>query len=75
MKVGRRWRGARVREVTDAAEREKPESYTSRPWSPYDYFDVPLVEWTVPTPGKIVHKHEKWFDGGVPVAIELAPQA
>ena len=75
VRVGRKSHSARVREVTDPAERDKARKLYVAKVVPYDYFDVPLVEWTVPTPGKIVHKHEKWFDGGVPVAIELAPQA
>jgi len=75
VKVGRRWHSARVREVTDAAEREKAKELYVETVVAYDYFDVPLVEWTFPTHGKIVQKHEKWLGGGVLVAIELAPQA
>jgi deazaflavin-dependent oxidoreductase (nitroreductase family) len=75
VKVGRRWHSARVREVTDQAERDKARTLYVAKVVAYDYFDVPLVEWTIPTNGTIVHKHENWFDGGVPVAIELEPKA
>jgi deazaflavin-dependent oxidoreductase (nitroreductase family) len=75
VRVGRRWHGARVREVTDPAEREKAKQLYVETMVPYDYFDVPLVEWTLPTPGKIVEKHESWLAGGVLVAIELGARA
>lgn len=73
-KVGRRWRDARVREVTDGAERQNAKQLYVDAVVPYDYFDVPLVEWTFPAHGKIVQSHEKWLSGGVLVAIELEPQ-
>ena len=75
VRVGQRWYSARVREVTDAAEREKAKQLYVETVVPYDYFDVPLVEWTFPTPGKIVQKHDNWLAGGVLVAIELGPKA
>jgi deazaflavin-dependent oxidoreductase (nitroreductase family) len=75
VRVGRRWHSARVHEVTDTAEREKAKQLYVETVAPYDYFDVPLVEWTFPTHGKIVQKHQKWLAGGVLVAIELEPQA
>jgi deazaflavin-dependent oxidoreductase (nitroreductase family) len=75
VRVGAKWHSAHVRDIADSQERDKARKLYVETVVPYDYFDVPLVEWTVPTPGKIVHKHEKWFDGGVPVAIELESKA
>jgi len=71
VRVGWRWRDATVREVTDAAELEKAKQLYVETVVLYDYFDVPIVEWTFPTSGKIVRSHEKWQTGGVLVAIEL----
>ncbi len=70
VKMGRRWRAAQVRELSDTAERDKAQQAYSTV-VPYDYFDVLMVEWTFPTRGKIVQSHEKWLKGGVMVAIEL----
>jgi deazaflavin-dependent oxidoreductase (nitroreductase family) len=75
VRVGQSWYSARVREVTDAAEREKAKQLYVETVVAYDYFDVPLVEWTFPTPNKIVEKHGSWLAGGVLVAIELGPSA
>ena len=71
VRVGRRWRDARVREVTDAAELDKAKQLYVETVVPYDYFDVFIVEWTFPTHGKIAGSHERWLAGGVLVAIEL----
>jgi len=71
VKLGARTRDAAVREIADPAERDKATELYVRTVLPYDYFDVPLVEWTFPTRRKIVQSHEKWLVGGVMVAIEL----
>ncbi len=71
VKVGRRWRDAHVREVTDEVEREKAKQLYVETVVPYDYFDVPIVEWAFPTHRKIVESHAKWLAGGALVAIDL----
>ena len=71
VKVGRRWRDAHVREVTDEVEREKAKQLYVETVVPYDYFDVPIVEWAFPTHRKIVESHANWLAGGALVAIDL----
>ena len=70
VKVGGRWHRATIRELSDAAEVERArQAYGAV--VPYDYFDVPMVEWTMPTRRRIIDSHEKWWQAGVPVAIDL----
>jgi deazaflavin-dependent oxidoreductase (nitroreductase family) len=60
-----------LREITDPAEREKAEQLYIDTVVPYDYFDVPLVEWAWPSPDYIRKSHRRWLKGGTLVAFEL----
>jgi len=70
-RVGMRTREATLREITDAAEREKAERLYVETVVPYDYFDVPLVDWTWPSPARIRRSHRDWLQRGTLVAFEL----
>jgi deazaflavin-dependent oxidoreductase (nitroreductase family) len=70
-RVGVRTLGIALREITDAGEREKAEELYIDTVVPYDYFDVPIVDWTVPTPSRIRKSHRAWVEGGILVALEL----
>lgn len=74
VRLGVRWREASVREMNDSGEREKVRRLYVDTVVPYDYVDVPVVEWTFPTKGKIVRSHDRWLAGGVLVAIDLEPR-
>jgi deazaflavin-dependent oxidoreductase (nitroreductase family) len=70
-RVGMRTRGVSLRELTDPAERQKAEQLYIETVVPYDYFDVPIVDWTVPTPSRIRESHRIWVKAGILVALEL----
>jgi deazaflavin-dependent oxidoreductase (nitroreductase family) len=70
-RVGTRTRDITMREVTDPAERAKAEQMYVDPVVPYDYFDVPIVDWTFPSPARIRKSHRDWLERGILVALEL----
>lgn len=71
VRLGLRTRDAVLREITDSGEREKATELYESIVVPYDYFDVPVVEWTVPTPSRIRRSHRNWLQHGTLVAIDL----
>ena len=70
-RLGIRTRGIRLREITDSAEREGAEQLYVETIVPYDYFDVPVVDWTLPSPSRIRKSHGDWLRRGTLVALEL----
>jgi deazaflavin-dependent oxidoreductase (nitroreductase family) len=70
-RVGVRTRSITLREVTDEGEREKAEQLYIQTVVPYDYFDVPIVDWTFPSPARIRKSHRDWLQRGTLVALEL----
>jgi deazaflavin-dependent oxidoreductase (nitroreductase family) len=70
-RLGMRTREVTLREVTDPAEREKAEQMYIETVVPYDYFDVPIVDWTFPSPARIRTSHRVWLEVGTLVALEL----
>lgn len=70
-RVGMRTRGVTLREFADPAQREEAEQLYVETVFPYDYFDVPIVDWTVPTPSRIRESHHEWLKRGTLVALEL----
>jgi deazaflavin-dependent oxidoreductase (nitroreductase family) len=70
-RVGTKTRGVTMREVTDPAERAKAEEMYVDTVVPYDYFDVPIVDWTFPSPARIRKSHRDWLERGILVALEL----
>jgi deazaflavin-dependent oxidoreductase (nitroreductase family) len=70
-RVGIKTRRIRLREITDAGEREKIERLYIDTVVPYDYFDVPIVDWTFPSPARIRKSHRDWIKVGTLVALEL----
>jgi deazaflavin-dependent oxidoreductase (nitroreductase family) len=70
-RLGMRTRAITLREVTDPVEREKAEQLYIQTVVPYDYFDVPIVDWTVPTPARIRKSHQDWLGRGILVALTL----
>jgi deazaflavin-dependent oxidoreductase (nitroreductase family) len=69
-RVGSKTRGMTMREIGDAAERQKAEEMYIETVVPYDYFDVALVDWTWPSPARIRKSHREWLQHGTLVAIE-----
>src|SRR5439155_1539909 len=69
--LGIRTRGITLREITDEAEREEAEQLYVETIVPYDYFDVPVVDWTWPSPSRIRKSHREWLERGTLVALEL----
>jgi deazaflavin-dependent oxidoreductase (nitroreductase family) len=70
-RLGVRTRSITLREVTDPVEREKAERLYIETAVPYDYFDVPIVDWTFPSPARIHKSHRDWLGRGTLVALEL----
>jgi len=70
-RLGIRTRGVTLREITDPAEREEAEQLYIETVVPYDYFDVPIVDWAVPSPPRIRKSHREWLERGTLVALEL----
>ena len=70
-RAGTRTREVTLREITDPAEREKAEQLYVETVVPYDYFDVPIVEWAWPSPSRIRRSHREWLERGTLVALEL----
>jgi deazaflavin-dependent oxidoreductase (nitroreductase family) len=70
-RVGTRTRDITMREITDPAEREKAEQIYVETVVPYDYVDVPIVEWTWPSPSRIRKSHKDWLARGTLVALDL----
>ena len=70
-RVGTLTRDITMREITDPAEREMAEQLYIETVVPYDYFDVPIVDWTFPTPARIRKSHLDWLGRGILVALRL----
>ena len=70
-RLGIRTRGVMLREITDEAERRDAEQLYIETVVPYDYFDVPIVDWTIPSPSRIRQSHRDWLQRGTLVALEL----
>lgn len=70
-RIGFRTRNVTLREITEPLEREKAEQLYVETMVPYDCFDVPIVDWTLPSPGRIRKSHRDWLERGVLVALEL----
>jgi len=69
-RVGVRTREITMREIMDPVEREKAQQLYIETVVPYDYFDVPIVDWTFPTPARIRKSHRDWLQRGILVALE-----
>ena len=69
-RVGTRTRDITMREITDPAEREKAEQLYVETVVPYDYVDVPIVDWTWPSPSRVRKSHKDWLERGTLVALE-----
>ena len=70
-RLGIRTRGIKLREITDEAERAEAEQLYVETVVLYDYFDVPVVDWTFPTASRIKQSHHDWLKRGTLVALEL----
>jgi len=70
-RVGVRTRQITMREITDPSEHEKATQLYVETVVPYDYFDVPIVDWTFPSPSRIRKSHRDWLGRGILVALEL----
>lgn len=70
-RLGIRTRGVTLREITDEAERKEAEQLYIETIVPYDYFDVPVVDWTWPSLSHIRKSHRDWLERGTLVALEL----
>jgi deazaflavin-dependent oxidoreductase (nitroreductase family) len=70
-RLGVRTRGITLRGITDAKEREEAAQLYIETVVPYDYFDVPIVDWTIPSASRIKKSHRDWLNRGTLVALEL----
>ena len=70
-RLAARTRGVTMREITDSSEHEKAQRLYVETVIPYDYFDVPLVDWTWPSAFRIRRSHQEWLERGTLVALEL----
>jgi len=70
-RLGTRTRKISLREITASAERDQAEQLYVETVVPYDYFDVPLVDWTWPSASRIRKSHRDWLERGTLVALEL----
>jgi deazaflavin-dependent oxidoreductase (nitroreductase family) len=70
-RIGTRTRAITMREINDPSERANAERLYVESVLPYDFFDVPMVEWTWPSPGRIRKAHRDWFQHGTLVALEV----
>jgi deazaflavin-dependent oxidoreductase (nitroreductase family) len=70
-RLGVRTRGITLRGITDAKEREEAAQLYIETVVPYDYFDVPIVDWTIPSASRIKQSHRDWLNRGTLVALEL----
>ena len=60
-----------ARELIDADERAEAMAAYCGDVNPFDYFENRAHRKGRPTRSKIVELHRTWFDGGVPLVIEL----
>jgi deazaflavin-dependent oxidoreductase (nitroreductase family) len=70
-RLGIRTREMTLRGITDPVEHERAEQLYVETVVPYDYFDVPIVDWTFPLPARIRKSHRDWLRVGTLVALEL----
>ena len=74
--VGLRLRGGRfsgvAREPRDPAERERARAAYCGTVNRFDYAECRLHRRGLPTRAKIEELHRAWFEGGVPIVVELA---
>jgi len=64
-----------ARELRDPAERAEAEAAYCDDVNPFDFFENTAHRRGRPTRAKIVELHRAWFNGGVPLVIELREQA
>ena len=60
-----------AREARDEGERQWAADVYIGTTVPNDYVDYAAYHWGFPTRSKIEQAHKKWFEEGVPVAIEI----
>jgi deazaflavin-dependent oxidoreductase (nitroreductase family) len=74
LRLGREDLHGTARETRDAADRARAKSAYVGTVNRADYIEC-LLHWRgVPSRSKIQRLHETWFDGGVPLVIELQQQ-
>ena len=60
-----------ARELRDAAERQEATAAYCETVNPFDYLECRAHRKGRPTHSKIVELHRTWFEGGIPLVIEL----
>jgi deazaflavin-dependent oxidoreductase (nitroreductase family) len=60
-----------AREVRDRAEREEAMAAFCETVNPFDYLECRAHRLGRPTAAKIKELHRTWFEGGVPLVVEL----
>ena len=70
-RLSTRTRPVTVREITEPSERQNAAEQYVETVVPYDYFDVPIVDWTWPSASSIRRSHREWLERGTLVALEL----
>lgn len=62
-------------EVSESTEREWAERLYVQTIVRNDYFDYATYEWSLPLRARIKKAHQRWFDEGIPVIIDIESQA
>jgi deazaflavin-dependent oxidoreductase (nitroreductase family) len=60
-----------ARELRDAAEKEEAMSAYCETVIPFDYAECRVHRKGRPTRSKVVELHRTWFEGGIPLVVEL----
>jgi deazaflavin-dependent oxidoreductase (nitroreductase family) len=60
-----------ARELRDAAERRQAMAAFCETVNPFDYLECTVHRRGRPTRSKITELHRTWFDGGIPLVVEL----
>ena len=71
IKLGTKTFRGNARAIVDPLERERAREVYEPVGGWYDYFDYASFVWDWPTTAKLLRTHNKWFDHGAPVVIEL----
>lgn len=71
VRLSTRTRPVTIREITEPSERQNAAELYVETVVPYDYFDVPIVDWTWPSASRIRRSHREWLERGTLVALAL----
>jgi deazaflavin-dependent oxidoreductase (nitroreductase family) len=71
IRLGSKTFAATARRVTDPDERARAENAYRPVAGWYDWFDYMNFAWSIPTRGRLLAAHDRWFESGTVVAFDL----